>query len=102
MFQSENLIVRNVDLHFYLYIIGFTITAYLMQNLTTRATYLKKASFIMPFNYITIILTAIMDFYLFGNSFDGLSIFGMFLTSIGLLAKIFVPWSEKRKSQGVN
>ena len=45
----------------------------------------------MPLGYITIILSAIMDFVLFGNSFSMLSIAGMILTSSGLLVKLLIP-----------
>jgi drug/metabolite transporter (DMT)-like permease len=90
IFQEDDLVVKNLDCNFYFYVFGFTITAYLMQNFTTRAILLKKASYIMPFGYITVILSAIMDFTLFGNAFSSISIFGMLLTSSGLLAKLFI------------
>jgi drug/metabolite transporter (DMT)-like permease len=70
---------------------GLVIFAYLTQNFMTRAIMLKKPSYIMPLGYITIILAALMDYVIFGSSFSTLSIVGMFLTSSGLLVKVFVP-----------
>lgn len=76
---------------FYLSIIGLTIFAYFTQNFMTRAIMLKKPSFIMPFGYVTIILSSIVDNVMFGSSFGTLSIIGMSLTSSGLLVKLLVP-----------
>jgi drug/metabolite transporter (DMT)-like permease len=91
MFESVDLKAKSLDLNFYFYLFGLTITAYLTQNFMTRAIMLKKPSFIMPLGYITIILSTIMDFFLFGNSFSMLSIVGMLLTSSGLLVKLLIP-----------
>lgn len=52
---------------------------------------LKKPSFIMPFGYVTIVLSSIVDSIMFGSEFGTLSIMGMFLTSSGLLVKLLVP-----------
>ena len=91
MFEEQDLTAKNIDLHFYIYMFGLVISAYLTQNFNTRAIMLKKPSYIMPLGYITIILSSVMDFLLFGNSFGTLSILGMFLTSSGLLAKLLIP-----------
>jgi drug/metabolite transporter (DMT)-like permease len=72
-------------------IMGLVIFAYMTQNFMTRAIMLKKPSYIMPLGYITIVLSAMMDYILFGNSFSGLSIIGMMLTSSGLLMKLLIP-----------
>lgn len=58
---------------------------------------LKKPSYIMPLGYITIVLSTIMDYVIFGNSFSTLSIIGMLLTSSGLMVKLFVPEEDKTK-----
>ena len=51
----------------------------------------------MPLGYITIVLSTIMDYVIFGNSFSNLSIIGMLLTSSGLMVKLFVPEEDKAK-----
>jgi drug/metabolite transporter (DMT)-like permease len=51
----------------------------------------KKPSYMMPFGYITIIGSALVDYLIFNTSFDFLTIIGMFLTSCGLLVKLIVP-----------
>jgi drug/metabolite transporter (DMT)-like permease len=45
----------------------------------------------MPFGYVTIIGSALIDFFIFGNKFDVLTIIGMLLTSCGLFVKLMVP-----------
>lgn len=67
------------------------ICAYACQVTVTRAIYLKKASNIMPFNYISIVLATFTDIMFFGASFDFISVIGMALTSMGLVSKLIVP-----------
>lgn len=74
----------------FLSILGLVSFAYLTQNLITRAIYLKKASYIMPFGYISIIVAFVCDIFLFNSSFDWISIIGMIMTSAGLLSKLLV------------
>ena len=69
---------------------GLVICSYLTQNLLARSYLLKKPSTIMPFTYITIVLSFIVDYFYFDEKFDILSIFGMLLTSSGLLIKIII------------
>jgi drug/metabolite transporter (DMT)-like permease len=83
-------IFREIDYKFFLAIAGLVGCAYINQNLQTRATLLKKASYIMPFGYISIVLAFISDIVLFDAHFDWLSIFGMALTSCGLLSKFLI------------
>ena len=45
---------------------GLVCFAYLTQNLVTRAVYLKKASHIMPFGYLSILVASFSDVALFG------------------------------------
>jgi len=52
---------------------------------------LKKPSYLMPFGYITIILSSIVDNLMFDSQFGTLSIIGMLLTSSGLLVKLLIP-----------
>lgn len=77
----------------FLSVLGLVAFAYLTQNLVTRAIYLKKASYIMPFGYISIVVAFISDIVFFDASFDWISILGMILTSAGLLSKLLVKES---------
>jgi drug/metabolite transporter (DMT)-like permease len=51
----------------------------------------KKPSYMMPFGYITIAGSALVDFLIFNVSFSLLTIIGILLTSCGLLIKLIVP-----------
>ena len=44
----------------------------------------------MPFGYITIIISLLLDVYVFGEQFDVLEIVGMGLASSGLVLKMFL------------
>jgi len=72
-------------------IAGLVIFAFFTQNFITRAMMNKKPSYMMPFGYITIIGSAVMDYLIFNTSFDLITIIGMMLTSCGLLIKLIVP-----------
>jgi drug/metabolite transporter (DMT)-like permease len=61
-----------------------------MQTTISKATLLKKASYIMPFGYISIVFASICDIIIFHLSFDWVSIVGMVMTSFGLLSKLLV------------
>ena len=56
---------EKVSVLFFICLIGLVLTAYFCQVLLTRAIYLKKPSYIMPFGYVTIILSFIIDTLLF-------------------------------------
>lgn len=71
-------------------LVGLVVCAYNCQILITRATYLKKASYIMPFGYVSIVFSFMMDIFIFDENFDTISILGMCLTSSGLLIKLLV------------
>jgi drug/metabolite transporter (DMT)-like permease len=79
------------DVWFFVYTFFFVIFAYTTQNLITKAVMKKKPSYLMPFGYITIIGSALIDFFIFGNSFDILTIIGLLLTSCGLFVKLIIP-----------
>jgi len=82
---------KSIDFRFFVGVIGLVGCAYVNQNLTSRATLLKKASYIMPFGYIGIVLSFLCDIILFQASFDWISVFGIILTSAGLLIKLLIP-----------
>lgn len=83
-------ISRKIDHNFVLAVAGLVMFAYCTQNLITRAIYLKKASYIMPFGYISIVVAFISDIVFFSANFDWVSIVGMLMTSAGLLSKLIV------------
>jgi drug/metabolite transporter (DMT)-like permease len=62
-----------------------------MQSSLTKATLIKKASYIMPFGYISIVFASICDIIIFKISFDWISVIGMVMTSVGLISKLLVP-----------
>ena len=64
--------------------------AYGTQICVTRAIYIKKASYIMPFGYISIVFATLSDILFFGASFDLLSVIGMIMTSAGLFGKLLI------------
>lgn len=45
----------------------------------------------MPFGYLSIILSALIDILYFGHHFNFLSLFGMILAGSGLLIKLLIP-----------
>ena len=55
----------------------------------------------MPLSYISIVLSTITDYLLFGNSFSMLSIVGMLLTSSGLLVKLLIPEEDEVRTATV-
>lgn len=81
---------KELDIYFLLSVFGLVFFAYLTQNLITRAIYIKKASYIMPFGYIGIVVAFVFDLIFYDISFDWLSILGMILTSTSLLSKLLI------------
>ena len=74
----------------YLSLMGLVVFAYLGQLLMTTALFMKEPSHIMPFGYINIIISLLIDVYVFGEQFDWLEILGMGLASSGLILKLFL------------
>ena len=79
-----------INIIFFICLIGLILSAYFCQILITKSMYLKKASYILPFGYLTIISSFFVDIVLFSEEFDNLSILGMLLASSGLLAQLFI------------
>jgi drug/metabolite transporter (DMT)-like permease len=79
------------DYPFFVSMTGLVLLAFTTQNFITKAMMMKKPSYIMPFGYVSIICSVISDFLIFGTNFNVLTIFGMFLTSCGLLVKLIIP-----------
>jgi hypothetical protein len=55
-----------------------------------RPMSLKKPSYLMPFGYLTIIVSFITDIFIFNSTFDVFSIIGMVMTSGGLFSKLII------------
>ena len=64
--------------------------AYTGQTAMARALYIKPPSYVMPFNYLGIILASLFDMLIFNVHFDFLSVCGMLMTSVCLLSKMLV------------
>jgi drug/metabolite transporter (DMT)-like permease len=83
-------ITGTLDWPFVMLLVGFVMFSYLMQWFLSKATLLRPASYIMPFGYIGIVVSAISDVIMFGEHFDWVSIVGMIMASGGLLVKLIV------------
>ena len=68
----------------------FTVFGYLIQTFLTRATLLKKASYILPLGYFGIVLAFVVDVTIFSVDFGFWEIVGIVLASGGLSAKLFL------------
>ena len=79
-----------MDRNFYISLFFMVTFAYSTQVFTTKAVLIKKPSFIMPFGYLSIILSALIDIFYFGHQFNFLSLFGMILAGSGLLIKLLI------------
>ena len=89
IFHQENH-YEMMNSHFFFAAIGSVAFAYLAQNCITKAMFLKKASYILPFGYLTIIVSSIFDLVIFHEYFDIWSVLGIILASSGLTGKLFV------------
>ena len=89
-FQSSEDMYRNPPIQSHLAMLGFISCTFISQNFKTRAAFLKKASYIMPFGYLGIVMATISDEVFFDVPLDWLSLIGMFMASAGLLIKIIV------------
>jgi len=72
--------------------------AYLAHYFRVKSLFLLPPSKIIPFNYVGIILSVIMDLTLFGHKTNLLEIIGILLTSIGLLSHLFLELTEKKEN----
>lgn len=57
---------KPIDYRFFLLVGSLVGFAYLTQNMISRAVYLKKASYVMPFGYISIVVAFVCDVVVFG------------------------------------
>jgi drug/metabolite transporter (DMT)-like permease len=87
---QEMKVMEEVGYGFFLWLGGLVGFAYVMQNMLSRATLLKKASYIMPFGYVSIVVSSICDIIVFGVDFDWLSGIGMVMASVGLVSQLIV------------
>ena len=81
---------KPIGVSFFVALCFMIVLSYWVQTLSTRATLLMKPSILMPFNYVGIIASFMVDILLYHASFDFYSIIGMLLTSAGLLSRLFI------------
>jgi len=70
--------------------LGYLFFAWASQLFVYEANRIKKPSRVMPFSYITIMVSFVADLYLFGTTFNFIAIVGIILTSSGLLGKYLI------------
>ena len=73
-----------------LIVLAIVVVTVLTQYSITLANTFKSPSLVMPFGYMTVLVSFWADVYLFGTEFTLLPIVGMLLTSIGLLSGYLV------------
>lgn len=79
------------------------LAGWLSQLFLITATSLAKPSKTMPLGYVTVIFGFLADIYLFKIKFTLLPIFGMLLTSVGLLSDFIInKKKDKKKQQEIN
>ena len=81
---------QDFDLHLFLMLVALFPVSYLMQIFLTRSTTYIAASSMMPFGYFGIMFSLVVDTVVYDADFDWISIAGIFLTSSGLLSKLFL------------
>ena len=78
--------------------LGYLFFGWGSQLFINEANRLKKPSKVMPYSYMTIIVSVIADVYLFETSFNFIIVVGILLTSSGLLGKYLIERHENRKN----
>ena len=73
-----------------LLIILTVFVAFMAQYTRLKAVYLVKPSDVIPFSYVGIISSLLIDIFVFDSSFNAFSIVGILMTSVGLFTKFFV------------
>ena len=65
-------------------------SSYGSQYTRASAMMLAKPSYVAPFGYFGLIAAVCIDIFIFKSTFNIFTIIGIFLTSIGLLANLFI------------
>jgi drug/metabolite transporter (DMT)-like permease len=71
-------------------VLGMLVFGWASQLFLYESSRMERPSRVMPFCYVTIIISFLADIYLFDISFGLLSVLGMLLTSSGLLGKLLI------------
>jgi len=66
---------------------GVVVSALLCQYMIFASNSLMKPSRVMPFGYISVIVSFVADIYIFKAEFNFLAVLGILLTSLGLIGK---------------
>lgn len=75
------------------------LAGWLAQLCLITANSIAKPSKTMPLGYVTVIVGFIADIYLFKIKFTLLPVFGMFLTSTGLLGDFIINKMDDKKKE---
>lgn len=70
---------------------AFTISiilAYIANYCRVKSLFLLPPSKVVPLNYVGIVLSLLIDVVVFGHQTDYIEIFGILLTSVGLLSHL--------------
>ena len=67
-----------------------SLVAFLAQYARITAFSYTKASIAAPFGYVGIIGALLVDIFIFEANLNPLTVIGIFLTSVGLLTKLFI------------
>jgi len=69
---------------------GVSFATLMAQYGINLANSIKSPTLVMPFGYVSVIVGMAADVYLFGSTFNLLQLFGMLMTSCGLLSGYLV------------
>ena len=76
-------------------VISMSIVGIFAQNLIFLANSLKKPSLMMPFGYVSVTTSFLVDLFLFDTSFTFMNVLGIFLTSLGLVSGYLLQMNKK-------
>ena len=96
-FTPHRVAMEEVTWVLVLIMMGIVLTGFFTQFFIIKANSLAKPSLVMPFGYVSVAIGFLADVILFGTQFTGLAIFGMIMTSAGLLGNILSEKLEVKK-----
>jgi drug/metabolite transporter (DMT)-like permease len=89
-----------LDPSFYGQVIGMVLFAYLAHILRIKATFLRKPSEILAFNYIGLIYSILIDVLYYHTHLSLTTILGIALTSAGLMSKLVMDLCGRQEQAG--
>lgn len=72
------------------------VLAYITHLLRIKATFKRKPSEILAFNYLGILYSILIDDFYFKTHLAWITIIGVFLTGSGLLSKLLLEFINKK------